>query len=59
MWNISFFPTELLLHNYVVWWLRPLLRYGKYTHDCKLKQFREMLLMTLTYKQHEDFQFET
>ena len=27
-----------------MWWLRPLLCYGKYTYDCKLKKFREMLL---------------
>ena len=53
--HVSFFPPELLLHNYmyVVWWLRPMLCYGEYTHDCKLKQFREMILTTLAHKQHD------
>jgi hypothetical protein len=34
------------------WWLRPLLCYGEYIHDCKLKKFREMLSTTLEHNQH-------
>jgi hypothetical protein len=36
-----------------VWWLHPLLYYIEYTHDCKLKQFPEMLLTTLAHKQYD------
>jgi hypothetical protein len=43
-----------------VWWLRPLLYYGEYTFDCRLKKFHEMLLTTLAQTimtSYEDFQF--
>ena len=54
MWDISFFPPELLLHNLLqVWWLRPLLCYGEYLYDCKLKKFHEMLSTTLAHNQHD------
>ena len=53
MWNISFFPPELLLHNY---------KCGGYvpcgvtvnTHTIvNWKKFCEMLLMTLEHNQHD------
>jgi hypothetical protein len=31
----------------------PLLCYGEYTYDCKLKKFQEMLLTTLAHNQHD------
>ena len=37
-----------------MWWLRPLLCYGEYTYDCKLKTLREMSLTTLTHNQHDN-----
>jgi hypothetical protein len=50
----QFFPPELLLHNLLqVWWLRPLLCYGEYLYDCKLKKFHEMLSTTLAHNQHD------
>jgi hypothetical protein len=41
MWNISFFPRNyfyITISELEVWWLRPLLCYGEYTYDCKLKK---------------------
>jgi hypothetical protein len=34
----QFFPAGTTFTKLYVWWLRPLLCYGEYTHDCKLKQ---------------------
>ena len=47
----SLFSAELLLHNYKQ--LRPLLRYGEYIYDCKLKKIREMSLTTLAHNHHD------
>ena len=49
----QFFPTGTTFTKLQVWWLCPLLCYGEYTYDCKLKKFREMLLMTLAHNQHD------
>jgi hypothetical protein len=48
MWNISFSRR-----NYFYTTISPLLCYGEYTYDCKLKKFHEMLLTTLAHNQHD------
>ena len=45
----NYFYTTI---SVVVTSLRPLLCYGEYTYDCKLKKIREMLLTTLAHNQH-------
>ena len=47
------FPAGTTFTQLSMSWLRPLLCHGEYTHNCKLKQFREMLLTNLPHKQHD------
>jgi hypothetical protein len=53
MWHIILFPARTTFVQLYVWWLSPLLCYGEYTYDCKLKKIREMLLTTLAPTQHD------
>ena len=48
----QFFPPELLLQNYKCGGYVPCCAMVN-THDCKLKKFREMLLMTLAHNQDD------
>jgi uncharacterized membrane protein YedE/YeeE len=50
---LLFFSVGSTFTQLYVWWLRPLLCYGEYTYDCKLKKFPEMLLTTLAHNQHD------
>jgi len=36
----QFFPSGTAFIQLQVWWLCPLLCYGEYTYDCKLKKIR-------------------
>jgi hypothetical protein len=49
----QFFLTGTTLTQLYMWWLHPLLCYGEYTYDWKLKKFCEMLLTTLAPNQHD------
>ena len=53
MLDISFFFAGTTFPQLIMSWLRPLFCHGENTHDCKLKQFREMLLTNLIHKQHD------
>ena len=48
-----FSPAEATFTQLWVWCLRPLLCYGEYKYNCKLKKFHEMLLTTLAHNQHD------
>jgi hypothetical protein len=52
---INFKPKgqSRMYNSETLWTLRPLLCYGEYTYNCKLKKIREMLLMTLAHNQHD------
>jgi hypothetical protein len=44
----QFFAAGTTFTQLYVWWLRPLLCYGEYSYDYKLKKFCDMLSMTGT-----------
>ena len=51
--EFSVFSSGNIFTQLQVWWLRPLLRYGEYIYDGKLKKFREMSLTPLAHNQHD------
>ena len=53
MWDISFFPPELLLHNYTCGGYVPCCDTGNTHTIVNWKKFREMLLTTLAHNQYD------
>ena len=52
------FPVGTTFTKLYVWWLRPLLCYGEYTHDCKLKQYSAKCWHINNMTSYKDFHFE-